>query len=354
MLTSISSSFNFSYKLTLRLVKKIIETGKLKAINFVNKKSFKPRAYNSILYCLNLPIVSQVYKSIYLPQIYRKSKKKPNTIVIEPYNVCNLACTMCPYPDLTRPTEQMSMQLFEKVIDDAVNNNFKRLSLSLYNEPYMDSLVFDRIKLAKKKGLETEITTNATLLTEELIQKTMSSGVDCVTFSIDSLDEKKYESIRVNASFKKTISNVKKMIAYRMQLNQKKPMLTMAAVLHGNDNSLNDMEDRLKGLDIYAVSMRDNRKDGQPTPGHLKAYPCFWPWNQLVVYSSGEIALCCVDSDNAHDLGDLKTQTINEVWESKVFKNLRKLLLTGQGDQIEICKDCDIPYRQSPVLWWAL
>ena len=354
MLTSIPSSFNFLYKLTLRLVRKIIETGKLKAINFVNKKSFKPRAYNSILYCLNLPIVSQVYKSIYLPLIYRKSKKKPNTIVIEPYNVCNLACTMCPYPDLTRPKEQMSMQLFEKVIDDAVNNNFKRLSLSLYNEPYMDSLVFDRIKYAKKKGLETTITTNATLLTEELIQKTMSSGVDCVTFSIDSLDEKKYESIRVNASFKKTISNVKKMIAYRMQLNQKKPMLNMAAVLHGNDNSLNDMEDRLKGLDIYAVSMRDNRKDGQPTHGHLKAYPCWWPWYQLVVYSSGKIALCCVDSDNAHDLGDLKTQTINEVWESKVFKNLRKLLIKGQGDQIELCKDCDIPYRQSPIFWWTL
>ena len=341
-------------KAVLTPARRTIEASKLRARNFVNKKAFKSTAYNFSLHFLNLPIVSQVYKLIYLPHIYRKSKNKPSTIVIEPYNVCNLACTMCAYPDLTRPKEQMDMELFKKVVDDAVNNNFKTLSLSLYNEPYMDNLIFERIKYAKEKGLETTITTNATLLTDELIQKTMSSGVDCVTFSIDSLDEEKYEKIRINASFKTTINNVKKMIGYREQLNLKKPMLTMSAVMHGDDHTLANMEKELKGLDIYAVAMRDNRKNGQPTHGHLKSYPCWWPWNHLVVYSSGKIALCCMDYDNVHDLGDLKTKNIDEVWNSKVFKNIRELLLNGKGDQIELCKNCDIPFRQSPLWWWSL
>ena len=63
-----------------------------------------------------------------------------------------------------------------------------------------------------------------------------------------------------------------------------------------------------------------------------------------ISYSSKDIGLF----PNFLGIGAQKSGT------SWLFKNLRKLLLNGQGDQIDLCKDCDIPYRQSPIFWWTL
>lgn len=328
---------------------------KLKLRNIINSREVKTLAYEWGIQAINLPGISSIYNSLYNRRIRGKSKNIPKTLVIEPYNLCNLSCVMCPYPDMTREKEQMSMDLFKKIIDDAVVNNFKSLSLSLYNEPYLDSLFFERIKYAKTKGLYVFIATNGFSLTEERIEKTLESGLDCVTFSIDSLDKERYESIRVNATLEKTIKNVKKLIEYRNKKKSTTPLITMSAVEQGDDPSLDHMSEILEGLDLYAVSKLDNRRSGESNYKRFGLrYPCWWIWNQFVVYSNGKVALCCMDYDDNFQLGDLNHQTIKEVWNLEKFTKLRNFHLDRQFDGIAMCKDCDIPYRQSPFFWWSL
>ena len=48
----------------------------------------------------------------------------------------------------------MDMFLFKKIIDDAVENGFITLTFSLYNEPLLDNLIFERVRYAKEKGLK--------------------------------------------------------------------------------------------------------------------------------------------------------------------------------------------------------
>lgn len=334
---------------------KIAEPIKLKLRNIINSRRIKTLAYEWGIRAISLPGVFSIYNFIYSEQIRKKSRGIPKTLVIEPYNLCNLSCVMCPYPDMTREKEQMSMDLFRKIVDDAAVNNFKTLSLSLYNEPYLDSLFFERIKYAKKKGFYVLVATNGSSLTEERIEKTLESGLDCVTFSIDSLDKEKYENIRVNAKFEKTINNVKRLIEYRNQKKSSLPLITMSAIEQGDDPSLDHMSEILEGLDLYAVSKLDNRRGGESNYRRLGLrYPCWWIWHQLVVYSNGKIALCCMDYDDNFQLGNLNHQTIEEVWNSEKFSKLRKLHLDGKFDEIAMCKGCDIPYRQSPFFWWSL
>jgi pyruvate-formate lyase-activating enzyme len=330
---------------------------KNKYINFINSQTVKTNAYHWGIQFLNLPVIYKVYAALYWPQIRKKSQDMPKNLVIEPYNVCNLECIMCPYPDMTREKVRMDLSLFKKIIDDAVDNNFRSLSLSLYNEPFMDKSIFEKIKYAKEKGLEVTITTNGTILTDDMIKNTMESGIDYVTFSIDSLDKESYEKIRVNATFETTINNVQRMIEYRKINNYKKPIIAMSAVRQlENDSSLDHLEELLKGLDLYAIAVRDNRKDGSPIYKEMTNtyYPCWWPWNQFIVYSNGKTGLCCMDSDNAYELGDMNTQTIPEVWNSAKFTGMRELHLNGEGHKIDLCVDCDIPLRQSPFFWWYL
>lgn len=333
-----------------------IESIKLKFRNIINSREVKTLAYEWGIQTINFPMVTPIYNFFYNRQISRKIRNLPKTLVIEPYNLCNLSCIMCPYPDMTREKEQMSMDLFKKIIDDAVANNFESLSLSLYNEPYLDSMFFERIKYAKQKGLYVFVATNGFSLTQERIEKTLESGLDCVTFSIDSLDKEKYEKIRVNAKFEKTIDNVKKLLKYRNEKKSATPLITMSAIEQGGkDPSLDHMSEILQGLDLYVVSKLDNRRNGDSNYKRFGLrYPCWWIWHQLVVYSNGKIALCCMDYDDEFALGDLNHQTIAEVWSSDKFERLRNLHLNREFDKIAMCKDCDIPYRQSPFFWWSL
>ena len=71
-------------------------------------------------------------------------------------------------------------------------------------------------------------------------------------------------------------------------------------------------------------------------------------WLTFTVLWDGRVSLCCADFDGRHILGDLRTQTIAEVWNSPAYRAARRLHLESGGP--EICQSCDLPKKDSP-LW---
>jgi hypothetical protein len=52
--------------------------------------------------------------------------------------------------------------------------------------------------------------------------------------------------------------------------------------------------------------------------------------------------MCCFDFDGQLLLGDLKTQTLEEIFESSMFNKILKHHTTGDYTKSElICEDCD-------------
>ena len=77
------------------------------------------------------------------------------------------------------------MALFKKIVDDAVAFRVRSVCLNNCNEPLLDSLLIERIRYAKNRGLEVNFTSNGTLLTEDKIEALLDSGIDGVNFSFD-------------------------------------------------------------------------------------------------------------------------------------------------------------------------
>ena len=308
---------------------------------------------------VKLPIIRKIYSLLYWSVIHRKSVNMPNNIVIEPYNICNLKCTMCPYPIMTREKEQMNMSLFRAIIDDASENGFVTLTFSLYNEPLLDDLLFERIKYAKGKGFKVFFNTNGTLLTREKMQEIIDSGLDHIIFSFDAPTKGAYENIRVNANFEVTIQNIRKFIEYRSEMHSLTPTIGIASVGRFGNHILNQMRKIFKGADSFVTSEEDNRRrtcsNNFAKGGDSDwLYPCHAIWNSLVVSSSGKVFLCCWDYDGSIEMGDLNKQTIKDVWNSSKFKKVRDAHLNRKGDKIGLCKECNILYRSSPFVWWFI
>jgi radical SAM protein with 4Fe4S-binding SPASM domain len=66
---------------------------------------------------------------------------------------------------------------------------------------------------------------------------------------------------------------------------------------------------------------------------------CWRMWSSCVVTWDGVVVPCCFDKDAKHQLGDLKTQSFHELWESNKYQNFRRSVLKSR-QEIDICKNC--------------
>ena len=77
-------------------------------------------------------------------------------------------------------------------------------------------------------------------------------------------------------------------------------------------------------------------------------FPCYRIWLTFTVLWDGRVSLCCADFDGRHILGDLRSSTISEIWNSPAYLAVRRQHLQDGGP--EICRSCDLPKKDSP-LW---
>lgn len=332
---------------------------------FISRFTRNPWLITQLLRLINMPIIRNLYHNIYYRKILREIRKtatRPKVLNIEGYNVCNLQCVMCPYQGMTRKKEQMQMDLFKKIVDDAVKIGIPEVNLHFYNEPFLDNLIFERIKYIKMKGLKTRLNTNGMLLNPEVIDFILESGLDIIVFSIDGSDKETYESIRVGARFETICANVSALLTKRRQLNSGKLAIMVHSTILSRSNldSIKLLKQRFKGVDAFTVGLSDPRwsedsssvSDVNPFNSTSKLlYPCIAFWGSLTVMSNGKVPQCCMDYDGAYELGDLNGQTITEVWNSQKLQEARNLHFTGKGNEMSFCRHCD-SLLKSVIQWW--
>jgi hypothetical protein len=76
---------------------------------------------------------------------------------------------------------------------------------------------------------------------------------------------------------------------------------------------------------------------------------CILPWIHMHAWPNGKALPCCI-ADSDQTFGDLKKNTIEEVWNSERYKELRKAMI--EGKKLDCCKRC---YELEDSTWiWTL
>jgi radical SAM protein with 4Fe4S-binding SPASM domain len=70
--------------------------------------------------------------------------------------------------------------------------------------------------------------------------------------------------------------------------------------------------------------------------------PCTQLWKWMVVYWDGSVVLCCADMFSQTIIGDLKSDSISEIWNGSKMKNFRKQMVGRKRFEVPLCQDCDI------------
>ena len=112
----------------------------------------------------------------------------PSRLWIEVTSHCNLRCPLCPNQGLPGKKKGfMAWELFQKIVDQAAGQ-VHDIYLFHRGEPLLHPRLPEMIDYAEHRGIPTRIHTNATLLTESLSRRLLSSRLRMISFSFDGYD----------------------------------------------------------------------------------------------------------------------------------------------------------------------
>jgi len=276
----------------------------------------------------------------------------PKIMNIEVTNFCNLNCPMCVNKD-TRPQGFIEIEFLKKIIKEnekVLKGQF--IWLHFNGEPLLHPQLPQIINLLKLNGIKTRLSTNATLLTEEMSFQLMKAGLDYIVFSVDGNTKETYERIRERAKFEVVERNVLNFLKIKKQYNFPTQTQIQIIRMKENENEIKDFVKKWQKTDINFINVKSfcsramrtreiaRFEDPQKLEEKiLKRSPCFYLWETLVILWNGEVIVCCQDLTGELKVGDLKKENLLEIWNNKTMQELRKRQLQGDFSMIP-CNRC--------------
>jgi len=299
---------------------------------------------NSQILSVN-PIYHHLYKT-QMKEIIEKQKAGPMKVIIENTNACNAHCVFCVHDKLTRKTGFMDFSLFRKIIADCANLKVKEVAIYRLGEPLLDPNFSEKVAYAKKAGIKIVSTnTNASLLNEETAIKILDSGLDIIYISLDANSKEVYERIRKGLNYDIVKKNIKRFIELKNSRNKEKP--TIILNFCRTDENKNQVKDFVREWNKHGQVWISNTHDWAGK-AEVKAKsglarridPCRLLWTELIVSWDGKVPLCCIDYDDKIIMGDLKNESIREVWSGERLKKNRNIHMDGDFNKIPLCESC--------------
>jgi len=280
----------------------------------------------------------------------------PHTVWIEPTNICNLKCIMCPNSVITQKNPGfMPMDLYKKIIDGG-KNFFTSAVLCLAGEPLLHKDLTEMVRYAKENGIDTMISTNGTVMTKKTSEKILRAGLNWINFSFDGCSKEIYEKVRVGADFEKTIGNIVDFLKIKKKLNAKTKTEIQILVMDEKgqkdfDKNISKFKENFKGLPLDNIQVRQPSTWGSVFYGTKKyrykklgsVYsPCSYLWSSMHFLWDGTVVACTTDFWGKNALGKFPEQSIKEIWNSEKFRNFRKAMREKKySNYFECCDKCD-------------
>jgi radical SAM protein with 4Fe4S-binding SPASM domain len=230
-------------------------------------------------------------------------------VEVEINHACNRRCSYCPVSVAKRKdTGEIDPEIFEKLLAELGQMDFRgRFSFHFYNEPLLHSDLEDVVAKARRflPGARLELYTNGTLLSRDRLWRLREAGTDhFVITQHEGEDPHPFTSVW---------------------------------------NSLDAAARSFVKFQNISEVRLTNRGGLLPHLGSegLKFSPCFIPSMCVTVTVSGRVLACFEDFNEKLDMGDLRTKSLMEIWNSSAYSNFRASLRKGLRHLHDPCKACN-------------
>jgi len=276
---------------------------------------------------------------------------------------CPCKCVHCPVgiiPTNERKSKlrqnEIDLKIFKKIVDEIkVNGSESILRIHAVGEPTLWRNIDKAVSYAKKQNVKTWLFTCAITEDYKLLQ-TLCENVNIIEVSVNSTNKEDYiktkgvdafELVQKNINFiygQKKIHNLQtRIIASRVQSDNKESDDAFIKYWKGSKN-VDDAFVRSYHTYNGAIGALDDN-----TNELIKA-PCLVHWGRFNIDFTGKVVICFNElfKETIHPefiLGNLKKQSIYQIWHGEALNKIRQSELTNDYTILNFkkevpCKNC--------------
>ena len=264
-------------------------------------------------------------------------------IYIEITNICNLNCSFCSTSN--KKKKEMTPEEF-KIILSKIDKYTDYIYLHVKGEPLTHHYLDEILSISKEYNKKVCITTNGVFLKDKLNTLKKYDNIYQINISLHSENNKPnyLEDIIYSAN------ELSSYISYRFWTldnnkmdNKTKEYIEVLKKVY----NINEVYDGVKLTDKIYLSL-DNEftwpslnNDYYNEVGY-----CLGGKSQLAVLSDGTVSICCLDSEGISNLGNIYTDTMEDILSSEKYKNIINSF-NNRKCYLDICKHCSYKERFS-------
>lgn len=316
----------------------------------------KDGAVGFFLSKINVDFFSNIIKkyAVFQP-IYKLASQQlidyrfPRHIFVETTSFCNLQCKMCPRNLKPIRLGAMDDDLFKKIVDEAGQFGQRSFSLHLFGEPLCDKDIIEKINYIKSTDPKNSVllTTNGVLLTPDISLGLIKNGLDKITISIHSPENKTYQSITGQDKLATVEINILEFIRLKKETKSNRPKIFLRLVkIKENAQQITDFYKKWRRYPLK-IEVREGHNYGGKIKDILqrrppRRYPCYHLWLAPGINWDGEVSICCDDINREAIIGNVNNENLSKIWQGEKIERYRRYHLSGQYDKIPLCHDCDV------------
>ncbi len=263
---------------------------------------------------------------------------------LELSNRCNCRCPYCANPVMDRDYGYMQDHIIAKLEEEAVSNGYLIIGVHGTGEPLMRKDLEEVLLRFHEKGIwNAGLTSNGALLSQERVMRLHEVGLAFLYISVDTLDPDLYQRTR-SGSLEKVINNI-------IAAAEAKPeLMIQVGLMNHKEQLVNDATratfssifDGLPNisLHVYDCGRMPGAAENWSRYGDHVSDTCIAPGQFLTVLADGKVALCCADQNGQHVLGDVATQTLEEIWYDAENQRTFRNIALGVDTCPDVCVSC--------------
>lgn len=153
-------------------------------------------------------------------------------VQVENTSFCNFRCSYCvthsPRSLVPLRRGHMTLTTYRTILD--AHPEARILVIQGDGEPLLDPTLFEKLAIARERGLFTQIVSNGSLLRPEMIERLVRGGPDLLLFSIDAVSATANEQNRAGLDYAKVTAAITELCARRRRLPR---IVGLLSVVHG-------------------------------------------------------------------------------------------------------------------------
>ena len=290
-------------------------------------------------------------------QFRPKAPNFPPMLIVETSSYCNLSCMYCPRTNLVKSDDSfegfMNFDLYKKIIDEMSHYSYVTLRPFGRGEALINPDFPRMIRYAKEKGIRNIwLNTNGVLLSLEMSMELLESGIDVIEVSIDAATREMFKKIKGKDKYDIVVENTIRCCHLKKKLHS-----ITEIVVSFVESKINTSEKdafvkiwqnyadhvRIRPVHQHGDLVTNQRVSKEKNEG--ERLPCSILWERVEINYYGGLNYCEFDWENRREIGNVRTSSIKEIWNSEKYKRLRKLHIEKRFSEIPLCSVCKSYYE---------